>query len=38
MNKFIVIGCVAAYAVAPALADDHGAESMGNGAFTTLFV
>ena len=38
MNKFIVIGCVAACAAAPALADDHGAESMGNGAFTTLFV
>ena len=38
MNKFIAIGCVAACSFAPALADDHGAESMGNGAFTTLFV
>ena len=38
MNKFIAIGCIAACSFAPALADDHGAESMGNGAFTTLFV
>ena len=38
MNKFIVIGCVAACSVTPVLADHHGAESMGNGAFTTLFV
>ena len=38
MNKFIAIGCIAACSVAPALADDHGEESMGNGAFTTLFV
>ncbi len=38
MNKFIAIGCLAACSFAPALADDHGAESMGNGAFTTLFV
>ena len=38
MNKFIAFGCIAACAVTPALADDHGADSMGNGAFTTLFV
>ena len=38
MNKFIAIGCIAACSFAPAFADDHGAESMGNGAFTTLFV
>ena len=38
MNKFIAFGCIAACAVTPALADGHGADSMGNGAFTTLFV
>ena len=38
MNKFIALGCIAACSVVPALADDHGSESMGNGAFTTLFV
>ena len=38
MNKFIAIGCIAACSVNLALADDHGEEFMGNGAFTTLFV
>ena len=38
MNKFIALGCIAACYVASALADDHASESMGNGAFTTLFV
>ena len=38
MNKLIAIGCIAACSVTPVLADDHNAESTGNGAFTTLFV
>ena len=38
MNKFIALGCIAACCVGSALADDHASESMGNSAFTTLFV
>ncbi|MEC8158431.1 MAG: hypothetical protein VX095_04120 [Pseudomonadota bacterium] len=38
MNKFIVLGYIAACCIGSALADDHASESMGNSAFTTLFV
>ena len=38
MKKFIATGCILACSVTPVLADDHGAASTGNGAFTTLFV
>lgn len=38
MKKFIATGCILACSVTPVMADDHGAASTGNGAFTTLFV